>query len=364
MDVGKIQTFLGLLGCQKISVGGEWVRSTCPLQYLHGGGQDRSPSFAVRIAPGSESRCRCLACGASGSLGALLWRLEADKRRTRPDLLQYLARYNQIDAERVLEEAERPTPPVAEGDIEGIIRSTPAYTGRPVRESRFVHPDDEPQAEVPEEVQRQMVASLPAHVIDYLTREPDPQRGIEGRGLDRLTVAEWGLGWHPLKQRISIPIRDEDGKLVAISGRRYGEGNGPKYLHSRFKRDRVLFGEHRVNPGIRKGYLFEGFFHVIYTSQYGYCNGVARMGTHLSRKQAVKLVRWFDHLVIVPDGDKAGRDAAERDARTLQMIQLPTSDGKVCCLARIDVVEMPHGKDIDSLKPDKVREVLGPPNCS
>lgn len=363
MDAGKIQTFLGRLGCRKISVGADWVRSTCPLGYLHGGGQDKSPSFAVRVVPRGESRCRCLACGTSGSLGALLWRLDADRRGARPDLLQYLAQHNQIDAERILEAAERSTPEVVPGDVEGLIRATPAYLPRYQRESRFVHPDDEPQAVVPEEVQRQMVADMPARVLDYLTRAPDALRGIEGRGLDRRTVRQWGLGWHPLKQRISIPIRDEAGKLVALSGRRYGEASGPKYLHSRFKRDRVLFGEHRRVPGVRKGYLFEGFFHVIYVSQFGYCNIFARMGTHLSHKQAMKLVLWLDHLVIVPDGDKAGRDAAERDAQTLRLLQVPGEGGAVCRLERVDVVDMPRNRDIDSLKPEKVREILGQPNC-
>jgi len=354
MDVGEIRQFLHALGCQKISVGTKWVRSTCPMGHLHAGGKDRQPSFAICIDPGDESNCRCQACGIYGGLIPLVWRISADGRRPRPDLFDFLVKHNQMDVEKLDLDPPEPAP----DDLEGQIRAARKYVPNPKRKSKFVHPDDEPQAEVPEDVLRQMIADMPDYVLDYLTRKPDPIMGVDGRGLEPLTIAEWELGWHKVNRRVCIPIRDEDGKLVAISGRAF-EDQQPKYLHSRFKRDRVLFGEHKHDATVRSGSLFEGFFQTIYTWQYGYVNTLARMGTHLSRQQSEKLVRWFDHLLIVPDGDAAGRNSAEQIRDTLAALEI---DGHR--IEQIDIAPMPNKKDADTLKPEKLIEVMGPRNSA
>jgi DNA primase len=147
-----------------------------------------------------------------------------------------------------------------------------------------------------------------------------------------------------------VPIRDAEGKLVALSGRAWDDDSGPKYLHSRFKRDRELYGQHKRTES-RKGYLCEGFFQVIYLWQNGYMNALGRMGTHLSKQQIAKLVEWFDHLVVVPDGDKAGRDSAKRISESLS--------GRI---ATVEVSGMPDKKDADSLEPSQLAELLGPKN--
>lgn len=360
MDAKEIVKFLQMMGCQRISVGSQWVRSTCPAEYLHAKGRDTVPSFAISIHRNDTSFCRCQACGISGALDVLLWRMEAEGQRLPDEVFPFLTVHNQMD----LEKLDLDAPPEVPRSFAARVRAAMDYVPRP-RSATFVHPDEEPQAEVPEGVLEQMIADMPARVLEYLTRKPDALQGIGGRGLDRLIIQEWELGWHPLQQRICIPIRDEHGKLVAVSGRRFSDDDskGPKYLHSRFKRDRVLFGEHRRNSSIRKGYLFEGFFQTIFSSQYGYKNVFARMGTHLSRQQATKLVRWLDHLVIVPDGDKAGLDAADRDARTLKDWRL-VEDEREYHIGQIDIAPMPKGKDADTLFPDELRMVLGSPSTA
>lgn len=330
------------------------------MSHLHSGGKDGQPSFAVSINPGDTSNCRCLACGIYGDLTALVWRFKADGLLSRPDLFYFLVKNNQIDVEKLSPDP----PPPADDDIEGQIKAARKYVPGPSRKpSTFVHPDDELQAEVPEDVLRKMIADMPDYVLDFLTREANPLFGVDGRGLTKMTVSEWELGWHPINKRICIPIRDEDGKLVAVSGRAFGDQK-PKYLHSRFKRDRVLFGEHRHDETIRSGYLFEGFFQAIFTWQCGYTNVLAPMGTHLSAHQARKLVRWFDHLIIVPDGDKAGKDAAERHRRTLADMELPRDGGGTDKVQQIDIADMPKGKDADTLKPPILRDILGPSNSA
>lgn len=337
MDVQDTQVFLQRLGCDRISVGTKWVRSTCPLQFRHRGGRDRNPSFAISIDPGDTSSCRCQACGYFGDLMPLSWKLG------KPGVMEYLSAHNQISPDRP--DHEKPVDP---NDLRGRVSHARTYVPAHERASNFVHPDDEPQAEVPEEILQQMIEDLSGDVLDYLMRVPDRVRGIDGRNLSRLTISEWELGWHPIKGRICVPIRDVDGKLVSVSGRLYPEDRrGPKYLHTPFKRNRILYGSHRLDRSIRKGYLCEGFFQVIFLDQCGYKNALARMGTHLSRQQADMLVEWFDHLVIVPDGDKAGYDSAKVIRATLDT-RIP----------RIDIADMPRGKDADTLFADQLREVL------
>lgn len=382
MDVGEIQKFMRMMGCMKISVGRKWVRSTCPMNHLHSGGKDGQPSFAISIDPGDESNCRCLACGIYGPLIPLVWRMEADGRRSRPDLFDFLKSRNQMNTERLRLDEEAPEKHTGPG-----VSRKVEYTPGPPRQSNFVHPDDEPQAEVPEHVLRQMIDDMPPEVRDFLTRANNPIMGVKGRGLADHTVEEWELGWHKFKRRIAIPIRDEDGKLVSISGRTFddtvcayckgpvsrkgstkgectqcGKRQPPKYLHSPFKRDRVLYGEHKHDKTVRSGYLLEGFFQTMATWQAGYVNAFAPMGTHLSQQQAAKLVRWFDHLILVPDGDKAGRDASERHRQTLQTLSFDGDQGQVFRIQQIDIAEMPNKKDADTVEPSVLRDILGPRN--
>jgi hypothetical protein len=349
MDAGQIAAFLNLMRCRKASSSHEWVRATCPLGYRHSSGADAHPSFAVSIHPGDSSSYRCLACGASGSLLSLLWRLDADGRPVPKGAFEFLVKHNQINVDKL---ADEPAPEPS--DFRGRVRASKEYKPTQPRVSNFVNPDDEPQASVPEAALQKMMADLlpRADVLDYLMREPDPDHDIKGRRLTMPTIKAWELGWHPVEKRICIPIRDVSGNLVAISGRLFVESqHSPKYLHSRFKRDRVLFGEHRHVEGLRRGYLFEGFFHVIYTWQEGYRNVLARMGTHLSRQQAERLIEWFDHLTIVPDGDKAGIESA---ARAKEMLE-----GQIKV---VDIAPMPKGRDADNLPPDVLRGALGPPS--
>jgi len=369
MDIKHIEKFVRGLGCREISSGNGWVRCTCPADYLHGGGKDRKPSFAIRIVPGGESRCRCQACGVHGSLTHLLWKLKADTGLSKPELFELLTKHNQIDAEAVLDKPEH---------HERKDAHKRQYVPRIARKSNFVHPDDEPQSVVPE-AYLDRLRDIPDHAVKYLY----------GRGIEQETIDRWELGWLDQDGRIVIPIRDEEGKLVAVSGRLLNSDQcvcggmmeasssgktrcgmchrapPPKYLHSSaFKRDRVLFGGHLRNPSIRKGYLFEGFFQTIFSSQCGYSNTLARMGTHLSFQQAEKLVRWFDHLIIVPDGDKPGRDAAEKDAKMLELLEVEGDSSGILKISKIEIADMPDGADADSLDPDKLRELLGPINSA
>ena len=122
--------------------------------------------------------------------------------------------------------------------------------------------------------------------------------------------------------RIIFPIRNQQGKVVAFSGRMLKKDdyeNSPKYLNSPetllFNKRNVLFNYDKARAAIRREkevVLFEGFMDVIASWQAGIQNGVASMGTSLTNEQIHMLDRVTDHVLVAYDGDDAGIEATKR----------------------------------------------------
>lgn len=171
------------------------------------------------------------------------------------------------------------------------------------------------------------------------------------RGLTSNSIIEWELGWQPFVKRIVIPIRDSEKRLVGLSGRTIIDEE-PKYLHSPgFKRDYVLYGEHRIIPG-DTCYVVEGFFDVIRLYQLGYRNVLGIMGTYISNQQRYKILKHFKQVKIFLDGDLAGKTGANSIYKALH--------AKISC----EIVEPPVDKDPADLDRTVLTSLLGPPTFS
>ncbi len=140
--------------------------------------------------------------------------------------------------------------------------------------------------------------------------------------------------------RVTFPIVSH-GRTRGFGGRTLAEGV-PKHFNSPatpiFDKSFVLYGLRPV--GIReKGYtlIVEGYLDVIMCHQYGYKNVVAPLGTALSGRHVELLRRFTDTLVLMFDGDDAGRKAA---IRTSELLFLEKARGGVGLL--------PADKDPDS----------------
>lgn len=173
---------------------------------------------------------------------------------------------------------------------------------------------------------------------------------LEARNLTKASILDWELGWHAGAHRISIPIRDKNGKLVGISGRAF-HGGKPKFLHSDgFHKDFYLYGEHRCQTG-GVVYLVEGFFDVMMLWQRGYRSPLSYMGGGgISAFQVTKLESFgFKRAIIIPDGDAAGRKMAEQVHKAVNE-RIPA-----------EIVSMKDGLDPDDLEADELVELLGEP---
>ena len=141
---------------------------------------------------------------------------------------------------------------------------------------------------------------------------------LKERGLDAEVINFFGLGYCNqglMKNRIAIPIHDEQGELVAYAGRWAGgvlpNGEAKYMLPRGFKKSRVLFNLHRVT-GAKVLVIVEGYWSVFRLHQLG-IPAIALMGRTLSKVQeALLIASKVSHLILMLDGDDAGREAQDK----------------------------------------------------
>jgi DNA primase len=182
--------------------------------------------------------------------------------------------------------------------------------------------------------------------------------GVEGnhpylaqRGIDLATAAEFGVGFYPgpglMSGRIVIPIRNLHGQLVAYAGRALDD-RPPKYkLPAGFRKARELFNLQRaVASYARIAIVVEGYFDCLRVHQAGFACAVALMGSSLSAAQESGLRRHFEGIVLMLDGDAAGRAASEAIAARLSGWR------------SVQVARVPDGSQPDQLSPSAIRQLL------
>ena len=125
------------------------------------------------------------------------------------------------------------------------------------------------------------------------------------------------------RRRITFPIANESGKIVAFGCRALGD-DMPKYLNSPetpiYSKSNLLYHLDRAKEALRRSdfaILVEGYMDAIAVARAGISNVVASCGTALAEPQ-IKLLSRFTHRVIVNyDPDTAGQTATERSISLL-----------------------------------------------
>ena len=119
---------------------------------------------------------------------------------------------------------------------------------------------------------------------------------------------------------VAIRLHDPDGAPIGYAGRRLDPAQARQYGKWKFppglpKRD-ILYGFHRITSRLQQGLaLAECPWGVMRLAQIG-IPAVALLGIHLSRTQ-LQLLRQTPHIVLMLDGDQAGRSAGRQIADTL-----------------------------------------------
>jgi len=164
--------------------------------------------------------------------------------------------------------------------------------------------------------------------------------------------------------RLTFPVRDSEGRLIAFGGRILGDGE-PKYLNSPesplFHKRSTLFCLDRARRAISDGseaVVVEGYFDCFSLHLVGITHVVATLGTALTSDHARLLRRRVGadgRVVLCYDADSAGRRAAATGARVLLEAGIAVA-----------VVGLPPGTDPDDVVRseggDAMRELLAKPS--
>jgi DNA primase len=149
------------------------------------------------------------------------------------------------------------------------------------------------------------------------------------------------------RNSIVFPFINQYGKVVSISFRSMQSNevikskNLRKYWHVSFVKGSFLYGLNRALCTIRQqeiAIVVEGQFDVIVSHQFGITNTIGAVGSALTAQHIKMLSRFAKKIVVVFDGDKAGRDASEK-------IELKRDKVKD---VDIVIVKLPEGDDVDS----------------
>ncbi|NOZ02112.1 MAG: DNA primase [Deltaproteobacteria bacterium] len=193
------------------------------------------------------------------------------------------------------------------------------------------------------------------HLIDELKKRKVRLRHAGEAGI--LVPSKFGdSDWYEkFLGRLLFPIFDLDGAVIAFSGRLIPPmEEGPKYTNSHespiFQKGNSVFGLYQARSEIRKAkqtIVVEGNFDVLAMAAAGFGNVVAPLGTALTRSQVIRLKRFAGNIVLVFDGDEAGRKASRKSVGLLVEAEV---EGHVAL--------MPVGEDPDSLLRSSGKEGL------
>jgi DNA primase len=138
-----------------------------------------------------------------------------------------------------------------------------------------------------------------------------------------LTSNQKGRIYDRFRSRLIFPIISLSGMVVAFGGRILDQGE-PKYLNSSespaYKKGDHLYGLYQARKHItqtRQVFLTEGYLDVIALHQYGFPNSCGILGTALTHTQVTRLAGFCKEVILLFDGDQAGRHAAFRSAEML-----------------------------------------------
>ena len=148
---------------------------------------------------------------------------------------------------------------------------------------------------------------------------------LEGAGL--ILKSNKG-GWiDRFRNRIIIPIRNENGDFVAFGARAVDEGQNPKYLNSSdsmiYNKSKILFGLDTAKEHIQEEdavVIMEGYFDVISAQAHGVGNAVASCGTALTSDHVKLLTRYTKsrRIYLSFDTDSAGINATKRGSEVIK----------------------------------------------
>jgi DNA primase len=189
------------------------------------------------------------------------------------------------------------------------------------------------------------------HLSEALVQQKIPLPQAEALGL--VAPRKNGRGFYDrFRNRLMFPIFDLAERMIAFGSRilpSTDEEPGAKYINSPesaiYTKGDILFGLAQAKKHIRSegsAILVEGNIDVLSLHQEGFKTTVAPMGTALTPAQVRLLNRFTKEIILLYDGDEAGRNAARKSLPLLLDAEI---HGRVALL--------PMGEDPDTFVRNK-----------
>lgn len=314
---------------------GSAFKGLCPFH------DEKTPSFTVNP---SRQSFKCFGCGKGGTVITFVM---LHLRMSFPEALRMLAQERGIP---VPDSREPAGPP--KGELEACLRAlsfaqelfTRALASEEGAEARRYLEARGFPAEAQERFGLgyapagwdRLLAAAAARKIDVATLE------LAGLVVPRSS----GSGHYDrFRHRITFPVRNLLGQVVTFGARALAPDDMPKYLNGPetpvFRKGSTLFALDMARDGTRRrgeALLMEGYTDVLMAHRFGFDAAVAGMGTAFTPQQATLLRRFVPRVVLVYDGDAAGRAAAEK------AIDLLLAEG-----LEVKVAALPEGRDVDEI---------------
>ena len=270
---------------------------------------DNKPSCKIYI---DTNTFHCFGCGATG------------------DQIEFIQKMEKCDKHRALKKATELTGDIKNKDVMGIA------------------------SKKAESVETDNFDELFAKQKEGLPRSPKAQEYLKSRGLDNLTEVGYnsGINWKKLKQCITFPLKNKNGNITSLYGRRIINSTpGFKESHS------VEFGKHYYSEN-RKG-LYPHYppqetetliitEAIIDAASLIQCKDalqcvsiISAYGTNgltAEHKRAIAELKNLQEIIFFFDGDQAGQQGAAKYSEELAKQGIKTS-----------IVCTPPNEDVNSL---------------
>jgi DNA primase len=284
---------------------GSSFRGLCPFH------REKTPSFFVHP---SRQAFKCFGCGEGGSIFHFLMKA---RNLSFAEAVEDLGeRYGVPVRHESGPPAKRPDEDLyrimtlAAETYRNLLRSSPH--GKPARE--FLS-----RRGVTREAEQEFFLGYGGQGTDLLSALS--REGVEsGRAAQAglLFPMEGGGYRERFRGRVTFPVTDARGRVCGFGARAINDAV-PKYLNSPeselYRKSSLLYGLFQAQPSIRndkKVLVVEGYMDLIGLWQKGVRNVVATCGTSLTESHARTLKRLSDTVILLFDGDIAGKRSAVR----------------------------------------------------
>jgi len=173
------------------------------------------------------------------------------------------------------------------------------------------------QAETAKQLELGYALNSEKGLLAHLMREGYGTDLLKGSGL--FTPVQGNI-LDIFRDRLIFPIHNNHGDVIAFGGRLLMEKSGVgKYINSPstelYTKGKELYGLFKTKYEIGKAksvIVCEGYFDFLRLFEAGFTNSVASLGTALTEDQIYLLLRYAEKILMLYDGDDAGKKAAIR----------------------------------------------------